>query len=215
MTRAAALLLALTAACHHHHHGPAGGPRADEYFHDCDQAPDGLRTFATDESFAEMINKEAAGGVVRDDAQAAHLAAPPAGSVLSASVPPTFTLRVGTMAAAPATGRPARACAARRPRAPGILTALAPIGTAHAHCAPVNGENFLLRVTAEGDSAPLYAAQLSVTSFTPGAEAWRRALGGVAGRTVTVTVLRAIYGKGTITNGPFAATTPARFTVGP
>jgi hypothetical protein len=205
----AAGLVALS-ACDEHSHG---GPAADEYFYDCENNPAGLSVYATDESFVELINKEAANGLKTDDTQAAHLTSPAPGAKLSIASPPQWMFRVGPMARGP--GRGGRACpVARARRWDRLVRALSPIGVAHAHCPAVNGDNFLFRLAKEGNSKALYTAQLSVTSFTPNAARWSKALAGLAGQTVVVTLARAVYSKGSITNGPFVASTPYKFTVG-
>lgn len=208
-----ALAAVALAACHSHERGD--GPRADEFFYDCENNPAGVSIYATDESFVELINKEAANGLKVDDAQAPQLMAPAAGATLSATTPPMVAFKVGAMASrGPA--RPTRACAATAlGRWTRIKSALSPVSVAHAHCPAVSGENFLFRVTAEGGGAPLYTAQLSVTSFTPGAEPWRKALMGRVGQTVTITLARATYSKGTITAGPYVSSAVLRFAVGP
>jgi hypothetical protein len=196
--RSLAATVALTlAACSGHQHGD--GPQADEYVEDCGGA---ARTFASDESFVALINREAAGGFVVDDARAARLSSPAAGSALSVTMPPTFLLDVTA-------ARPLR-----RPP-PTLWQRLSPIGTAHAHCPGVTGENYLLRLSRQGDAAPVFTAMLSVRRYTPNAERWRRALAGRAGQTLTLTLARAVFSRGAIVEGPFVTSTPVTFTVAP
>lgn len=95
------------------------------------------------------------------------------------------------------------------------LAWLSPIAIAHAHCTPVSGDNFLLRLTRDGDSKPAYSALASVTSFTPTAAAWTKAMQGRAGQTLKVTLMRAFYSSGTITDGPFVGTQATSFVVAP
>jgi hypothetical protein len=182
---------------------------ADEYFYSCTGAPAGVTVFATDESYREIVDKESAGAVVTNDAEAATLMAPAPGGTLSAAAPPTFTLRTpGAALVPPGPG----GCPAARPRP--WWRWLAPIGTAYAHCPGVTGDNYLLRLTRAGERRPIYSALLSVTSFTPGAEPWRKALAGRKGQTLTLTILRAGLAGGRVTIGPFASSQPASFTAG-
>ncbi len=202
-----AVTAALVGACHGH---SEQGVRADEYVYDCMTAPSGVTTFATDESFVAFINKAAAGGVTADDAKAPKLLSPGPGATLSASTPPQFAFQA--MASAPRpVGRIQFAMPCPRPsRLPRWLSFE---GTAHAHCAGVSGDNYLLRVTQGGTA--LYTAILSVTSFTPTAAVWKRALDGRAGQMVTIAIERATFLRGDITNGPFAPANPPAFAVGP
>lgn len=204
--------LALISACHGH---SEEGPQADEYLYDCesDAGAPGAMNYATDENFALFVNKEAANAVVKDDARAARLTSPAPGTTLSAATPPTFSFQVMAAApAAPGARRWARACP-RPSRWQRLWSAISFEGTAWAHCGAVSGDNYLLRVTDGG--AAVYTALLSVTSFTPKAEVWSKALSGRAGHTVTVTVERATLLRGDITQGPFAPTNPPTFMVGP
>jgi hypothetical protein len=115
-------------------------------------------------------------------------------------------LKLPTAALVP--GRPG-GCPPRRPR---WWQRLAPIGTAHAHCPGVTGDNYLVRLTAA--DGPVYTALLSVPSFTPGAERWRAALTGRKGQTLNLTLLRAGLQGGRVTIGPFRSAGTAQFTVG-
>lgn len=204
-------LLAL-GSCHGH---SDEGPRADEYFYDCEAAPAGLATFATDESFALFVNKEAAGALVTNDGLAPVLTVPVVGTTLTAGTPPKFSFDPRReQATAPSRGgggRFVRAC--RRPsrwdRIAGFFTFE---GVAHAHCGAVTGENYLFRVT--DGTAQVYTAVLSVTSFTPHATVWQKALGGRVGRTLTITIARAVLVKGKIDEGPYVPTMPPTFVVG-
>jgi hypothetical protein len=210
LTAAFALTFAIgiAAACHQH---PTSGLRADEYFYDCESSASDVQVFATDEAFVEFINKEIANGLKVDDLQAPKLLTPAPGTPLSMAAPPQVSFQVGAMAGA---GTAGRACAAARPRPGRLIRAILPVGIAHAHCPVVTGDNYLFRVRREGEENPLYTAHLSVTSFTPGQAKWSKALAGLAGQTVVITVARAIYSRGTITNGPFVSSVSNRFTIG-
>ncbi len=206
------------AGCHSHEH--AASTAVSEYFYDCEdpKRPPALKVFATDESLAELINKEAAGALSSKAGEVARLAMPATGATLSATTPPSFVIEPPVVGAR-APGAPVPRVTPRRPfpeRARRWLwQAISPIGTAHAHCMPVTGDNFLLRLSRAGDSSVAYAALASVTSFTPDGEVWKKAMQGRAGQTLTVTLLRAYYSGGTITNGPFVSSEPVSFTVGP
>jgi hypothetical protein len=193
---------------------PSAPPKADEFFYDCGEST--LTNNATDESFVEFINKEVALGLQVDDGQAPILDTPAPGSTISASIPPEFWFRVGPEARH---GGPAsRVHAAAKPLehwAIELLGRLILEGVAHAHCAPVSGDNYLFRLSDERSATPFYTAQLSVTRFTPGLAAWSRALRGREGRVVRLSLARAIYSAGAITNGPFIASAPVEFAVGP
>ncbi len=206
------IALVALAACHGHH--DEEGPSVDEYFYSCESAPDGgATTFATDESFAAFVNKESANAVVKDDSKAARLVIPVAGATLSVATPPQFSFSVavaGMSRSAP--GHFAAACL--RPARPGRLARwLAFEGTAWAHCGAVSGENFLLRVIDGG--ATVYSAMLSVTSFSPTAAAWTKAMSGRSGHTVTISIERATLLKGDISAGPFAPVAAPTFLLGP
>jgi hypothetical protein len=194
---------------------PARPPAADEFVYDCNNAPDGgTTTVATDESFVAIVNAEAATGLVTDDRRAPVLAAPPAGSAISASTPPRFELRPGTAAAPARRPRAALASAVCPPRRSPLAAALAwldPIAVAHAHCPAVTGDNFLFRLQA--GKQVLYTAVLSVTSFTPDRAKWQGALGGRVGSTVTLTLARAFLLQGTVIEGPYVGSAPITFVV--
>jgi hypothetical protein len=206
-THTAVALLALLAGC------PGGDgdevSKPDEYFWDCTNAPAGVTVYATDETFNEIANKESAGEVKVNDAEAATVMSPAPGGTLSASTPPAFMLRTPTAALVPA--GPGGGCPPARPR---WWQRLSPIGVAHAHCPGVTGDNMLVRVTRAGSKAVIYSALVSVPSFTPGADKWRTAMAGHKGQMVTVAVLRAGLQGGRVTVGPFASSQQATFTVG-
>ncbi len=205
-----------TAGCHGHEDA-GDGPQADEYIVDCENNPTGATVFATDESFAEFVNKEAGGGLKVDEANAPKLIAPAPGSSVSIAEAPTFTFAMGTVGAltpAPATG-PVKTGRTPRPRWAAVRKWFRFEGTAHAHCAAVTGDNTLFRVTKVNDKKALYTAMLSVTTFTPNQAKWAAALAGQSGQMIEVTVARAVYSKGSITLGPFVSATPFRFPVAP
>jgi hypothetical protein len=217
---AAAMLLSLFAcACNDQHGAGPGGttlpPAADEYFYDCEAPtkPPSLAVYATDEAFKEFVNKDAAAPPMKNDALAPHLTDPVPPATLSATTPPTFTFAPMQSAAAPA--RPPARMAARAPapfRLGRFLSSLLE-GTAHAHCAAVSGDNFLVRLI-DKDTI-IYTALVSVVSFTPGEAAWKKALDGRLEHGVTVTIERATFSTGSITLGPYVAASSPTFTVGP
>lgn len=218
-TAAAFLAAAFLATACEHQHGPSSD-EVDAYFYDCNdpKRPAGLTVFATDESLIEMLNKESAGAVMDKAMEAAALVTPASGTVLSAAAPPTFTITVvNTLTASPVTPALPRPSPSPRPRTlwQRLGSWLSPIGVAHAHCDPVSGNNFLLRLTSTTDNKRVYAALSSVTSFTPDAETWRKALEGRNGQTLRVTLLRAVYTGGVIRGGPFAGHPNMMFSVGP
>jgi hypothetical protein len=192
---------------------------ADEYIVDC-AAND--TQFASDENYVKMIEAEAARRVVADPCKSPELLSPVDSSIrLSPGAPPTFIFNpIHTCAAANRSSNPVQGCSMKKNPAPAWLSALkfgASLleGTAEAHCGAMSGENYLLRVTRTGDSTPLYTAMLSVTSFTPDAGIWRRALSGRTGQTVSVTILRSVFLRGSINEGPYVQPQPYSFTIGP
>jgi hypothetical protein len=190
--------------------GAGSAASADEYFYDCEDAarPAGLTVFATDETFQEFVNKDAAAAPTRSDVLAPRLNAPPSPGKLSAASAPTFSFSAIQMASG---SKPA----ARKPGRRGVGRWLWSLveGTAWAHCPAVSGDNYLFRVN-DGDTT-VYTALLSVTSFTPGAAAWKRALDGRLDHPVTITIERATFSTGSITLGPYLATIAPTFSVGP
>ncbi len=194
-------------------HG-SGGDDASDYFFSCDDAPGGVTVYATDESYRAILDKETAGEVEAKDAEAATLMTPASGTTLSAATPPTFVLNAPMARLGPAPGPVLPTAPPHRPLWRRVLTWLAPIGTAYAHCPGVTGDNFLFRLSRVGDPGSVYTAVASVTSFTPRAEAWRKALEGRAGQTLTLTLIRAGLTGGRVTSGPFRSTQPVTFTVG-
>jgi hypothetical protein len=211
--------LAVAAGCSHSHEGP----QADEYVIDCETGGDGGLVTASDENFRTFINAEAAGTWMTAPADKLPVwVSPTAGSTLSATAPPTFTFSAMTTAAretaprASAGGRLARACPAppaasfwRR-----LASELAPIRRAEAHCPPVSGQKYLLRLATPA-GVPVYTATLSVTSFTPDPAVWSRRLAGHQRETLTTTLVRALFSGDDIGEGPFVAAGTPTLTVGP
>jgi hypothetical protein len=56
---------------------------------------------------------------------------------------------------------------------------------------------------------------LSVTSYTPDADTWKRVLSGARGKTVSVTIAKAAFLRGDINEGPYIQPQPYTFTVAP
>jgi hypothetical protein len=179
---------------------------ADEIFYDCTRGPPGQSQVATDESYFEFLGKEAGTGFQVDDGQAPRLLVPLSGASISASAAPAFSFD-GRIAAS----------GGDRHRSPWAVlrSALSWEGTAFAHCPAVNGENFLFRLTVPGRATPVYTALLSVTRFSPDPTRWTRALAGLVGRRVSLTLARAVFARGMITNGPFVAAAAPWFEVRP
>ncbi len=191
---------------------------ADEYIVDC--TANGTQ-FASDESFVKFTEAEAARQVTADACKSPELFGPSSGATVSIGAPPLFIFNGTHTCAAQRSTSPARGCAIRR-RQPsplwlGALKFGASLleGTAEAHCGAFSGENYLFRVTRTGDSTPLYTALLSVESFQPDPGIWRRALSGRAGQTISVTIERAIFFRGSINEGPYVQPEPYPFSVGP
>lgn len=191
---------------------------ADEYIFDCTVNPN---VFASDESFAKFIEAEAARRVIADDCKSPELLGPSSGATLSARAPPSFLFNpIHTCGAQGATISPRRYAVGRRSTLPTWRRAVALAadlleGTAEAHCGAFTGENYLLRVTNAGDSTPLYTAMLSVDAFQPDPGIWQRAFSGRARQTVSVTIERAVFLRGSINEGPYVQSQPYLFPVGP
>jgi hypothetical protein len=197
-------------ACHgdHDHESELS---ADEFFYDCEQRPD-LTVFATDEAYVSVINAEAAAKTqIVDDDRAPRLQSPVSGSVLSTTTPPTFTVATAAASLRPQRGQ---AC----PRASHVFwtrmaQSLSPISTAYAHCPAVSGPLFLLRLTHEGETAPVYSALASVTVISPSANVWTKVMKGRAGQTLKLSIVRAVLSKGTVTEGPYKRSDSPTFSV--
>lgn len=172
--RAACVALLAGVACHSH--GPEGVPEPDEYILDCEEAATG-GGFASDENYAAFVNAEAAQRVVIDSCQAPELLTPTA--PLRADAPPEFSFNAV----------PASCASLHRPLRP--------------HCGAFTGENYLLRIRRTAEAPPIYMAVLSVTRFTPDANIWRQALTDYAGETLTMTIERGVFFRGTLVEGPF------------
>jgi hypothetical protein len=199
-------------ACHEH---AAGGDAADDYFYSCEDAPTGVSVFATDESYRAIADKESAGEVERKDAESARLGSPASGATISIAMPPTFVIAAPMARLAPAAPSALPPRSVRKSPWRRVVTWLAPIGTAYAHCPGVTGDNFLLRLNQGDEPRPIYSALVSVTSFTPRAASWSRAMKGRAGQTVTVSLVRAGFTGGRVTSGPFVGSAAMTLNVGP
>ena len=204
------------ATCGSHEHGSPGD--VDEIINSCKPMPDG-EPFASDESWTKFVEAEAAGRVMMEDCRAPVLLSPAPGSALDPDVPPTISFSATQPACAQASRRvPAAAAACRTVAARGRLqrlwAAVSPIGVAHAHCPEVNGPNYVLRIS-DSDGKSLYSALLSVTSFKPKDDLWRKALGGRRGQSVRVTIQRGEFVRGNIMQGPFVQKQPFSLTVRP
>ena len=66
-----------------------------------------------------------------------------------------------------------------------------------------------------GETAAVYSAMLSLTSFTPDATIWKKAMAGRQGQTLTLTIERAVFFRGDINQGPYLQPLPYPFVVGP
>lgn len=189
-------------------HEPTLIDEPDEYFYDCESAPGGVSTYATDESFVELMNKQAATGVTVDATQGAVLLAPSASEPWSLETPPEISFSVGPLAAhlrrQPNLGAP------RRHFLSNLVSALLFEKTAHAHCGAVTGDNYLVQLRTAAGKRSVYSALLSVTTFTPNESAWRDAVAPFAGQELELVIMRAIYSGGTISNGPWVAGEPTK-----
>jgi hypothetical protein len=208
------VLLLASLGCSNH----AGTSSADEYIYDCAV---NASQFASDENYVKMVEAEAARRVVSDPCKSPELFAPDPSVRLSPGAPPTFIFNPTHTCAANRSSSPVRGCSMKKKQpVPAWLSALkfgANLleGTAEAHCGAMTGENYLLRVTRTSDSTSLYTAMLSVTSFSPDAAIWRRALSGRNGQAVSVTVLRAVFLRGSINEGPYSQPQPYSFSIAP
>jgi len=190
---------------------------ADEFIQDCDSAAAG-GAFTSDEALADFINAEASGKVTSEACKFTELVSPARGENLSAKTPPSirFNDTPGSCAAAPIRPRTGlRRMPRTRPAYSRVLEALLASITrdAKAHCAAVNGTNYYFKVLPQGGTTALYTAMLSVTSFTPDAAKWQKAMSGRSGQTVNIVIERAVFLRGDINQGPFAMQ-PVNFVVG-
>jgi hypothetical protein len=157
---------------------------------------------ASDENYKKFVEAEAASRVVLEDGKAPQLTAPMAGTPLSVTTPPVFTFNPVF------TSRLQRIWRT-------VAGFLVLERKALAHCPAFTGENYLLRVGPAGGGAAYYTATLSIATFTPAADAWQKAMLGHAGETVHLTILRAVFFKGNIMDGPYRAIQPVTFTLAP
>ena len=193
---------------------------ADEYVVDCEGADAGTGV-TSDENHTKFIEAGSAGRVVADACKSPLLTSPASGTKLDPLQPPVITF-----SAVPPT------CALHRDRgtrfgcldwkrtqprwSSAVESALAlVIRPAEAHCAAFTGENYFLRLTRAADNDPVYSAMLSVTSFTPDAAVWKKALAGRQGQTLSLTIERAIFLRGDILQGPYVQPRPYTLVVGP
>jgi hypothetical protein len=195
-------------------------PEADEIVNSCEDVPLG-ELFASDESFTKFIEAEAAGRVLSEDCRAPVLTGPAPGGSVDRNTPPTFTFD----ATAPACAQPAPAATRKRTGPPActprprtrwarFLRMVSPIGVAEAHCPAVEGPNYLLRIS-DARGQAIYTALLSVTSWKPKEENWKRVMSGRGGQTLRVSIQRAVFVRGSIMQGPFVGKQPFTLTVTP
>jgi hypothetical protein len=206
------------AGCESDHAGPAN---VDEIVNSCENVAQG-EAFASDESYTKFVEAEAAGRLSMDECKAPVLTAPAPGAMLDRNAPPTISF----MPTQPACGQASPAGAARTGRAPALCRTpprgrwarlwrmISPIGVAEAHCPAVDGLNYLLKISDAGDKN-VYSALLSVTSFSPKEDLWRKAMAGRGGQTLRVTIQRALFVRGGIMDGPFINKQPFSLTVAP
>jgi len=211
-----ALLALVLSACGSKTSGVAG---ASEYIVDCNTADGGAVT--SDESYTKLIEADSAGTVVPDACRSPLLSAPAPGTKLDPAQPPVFTFSAVHPTCALHRERGMRfGCLQRQPGQPGWSSALESalalvVRPAEAHCAAFTGENYLFRLAHAGETAPVYSAMLSLTSFTPDPAVWKKALAGRQGQTLTLTIERAFFFKGDINQGPYLQPQPWSFVVGP
>lgn len=213
----AAASISIAAACAG---GSSGDPPVEqtEYFEDCSAALPG-RPAASDEAFRAFVEAEVAGRRILRSTKAPRLTLPAVGATLDPTKPPEirFDPTHGSLSKLGPVDRAAQpGCSRLDSSAPASLWALALSiahglieGTAEAHCAAVSGELYLLRIN--DGVRTRYTALLSVTAFTPGLSAWTAAMNGAAGKTLSLTVERAVFFKGSIMDGPFVQETPYTF----
>ena len=196
-------------------------PEADEVVNSCEDVPIG-EAFASDESFTKFVEAEAAGRLVPEDCRSPVLTAPASGTSIDRNAPPTFTFTptapacAAQTSSAPAVKRSGpRACPPRpRGRWARLLRMISPIGVAEAHCPAVEGPNYLLRIS-DGNNKTIYTALLSITSWKPKEENWKRVMSGRGGQTVRVSIQRAMFVRGSIMEGPYVAKQPFALNVAP
>lgn len=211
------MLLALSAsACSGNAVGAQG---ANEFVVNCDGADGGAVT--SDENYTKFIEADSAGTVVPDACRSPLLSAPASGTKLDPSQPAVFTFSAihPTCALHRESGRRFGSLSCEHPP-PGWSSALEwalllVVKPAEAHCGATTGENYFLRLMHAGETNAVYSAMLSVTSFTPDAAIWKKAMAGRQGQTLTLTIERAIFLRGDINQGPYVQQQPFSFVVGP
>lgn len=160
---------------------------------------------ATDEGLETLL----AAAAVDDATQAAVMLDPADGATVSGATPAKLTWKVGAPTAT-------LTVPVARPSGPSFWQrlgrALDPIGTAHAHGAPMNGRAYFVTVSASGDAKVLRVFTTDL-SFTPDAAAWQKLQAAAA--PLTVTIVNAIYEEGRIVadGGPFQGV-PSTFAIG-
>ena len=211
-----ALLALVLSACGSKTSGVSG---ADEYIVNCEGADAGAVT--SDEDYTKFIEADSAGTVVPDACRSPLLSAPAPGTKLDPAQPPVFTFSAVHPTCALHRERGMRfGCLQRPPGQPGWSSALESalalvIKPAEAHCAAITGENYLFRLAHAGETAAVYSAMLSLTSFTPDPAVWKKAIAGRQGQTLALTIERAIFFRGDINQGPYLQPQPYLFVVGP
>ena len=185
----------------------------------CEGADGGAIT--SDENYTKFIEADSAGTVVANACQSPLLSAPSAGAKLDPVQPPVFTFSAVHPTCAVHRERGTRlGCLQRqRPRplwSSAVESALSlVIKSAEAHCAAITGENYFFRLTHAGEKSAVYSAMLSLTSFTPDATIWKKAMAGRQGQTLSLTIERAMFLRGDINQGPYVQPVPYSFVVGP
>lgn len=186
----------------------------DEYIASCDGVSAGEPS-TSDENHIRFVEADRAGTVV-SGCDAPQLKAPNV-DTLSISHPPGFEF-TPTHAECAAQWAPSRAPGCVQPtkgRTARLWSYVEPLlwGTAHAHCPAFTGENYLFELRLAGGKTPVYVAMLSTTAFTPNLDIWQRELKGLEGKTVEITVQRAVFFRGEIREGPFVQNSPYVFEV--
>jgi hypothetical protein len=193
-----------------------GGVEAQEYAQPCDPAAPGS-PYASGETFRAFLDAEKAkGGFVVNDMLGPTVGVDPTGRLLPAYIPPTFSLfvpKLGDNGPDPARA-PASTGGGFWRRLAGALTLER---KAHAAaCPPLNGENYLLRVTnIKTPSRHAYQAVLTVNTFIPDRELWVDKMSSRIGLVVDVTVARAVFTNGVITAGPFVSSRVVEMMISP
>lgn len=178
---------------------------ADEYVLNC-EGVDGGQGVTSDENWSKFVEAEAARSVKPDGCKSPDVSSPAEGAVLDPSAPPTVTFLATHATCGLEEHRRVRfgGCPPAREgwptRALGLLLLESP---ALAHCGAITGDNYYLKLaTASGEL--VYSAMLSVTTFTPDPAIWKARLAAHAGESLELTIARAVFLKGDISDGPFA-----------